>query len=480
MSDMKGKDKEKVKTTGKLDGSSEATSRKEVGVQDSPCLVAAQAAPVTVVGESVSSVLDKLVYAVDGVAGKIGNLETRLTSLEGQVRRPVSGEAIIVDSDEPTFGQQLGQGARPKIRKVRTVASDVEMVDSDIEKGKRKKRQDRKQTHTVKTMSQEYAQKLSKVADQTIIEKRNKPAESMTLADAGLLSQQDIEELGSIALDNPPQATQFWSVVDQTPGQQQKPGENDQRDFLDFLKLEQQGIGGVDVKPLEWGTQIQQQVQVQPMNKKKADDEWKKDPHVQALVAERMLQLEAECKVDNTQGKRKRSGRYNTTDSSASVPSRRWANEAVLVGPAKRRVIFDDLTETQFVMGFIKNAQDTLDTLMRQYMLLELYELLKLADSTSWSVARGAYIASMHDIEDGQITWMDRSTLLQRRMTHTHAAVFAGQSGKGSGARNTQGTFERRLTCKFHRAGNCREGADQHTDPMTGITYTHEQPSKRK
>ena len=125
MSDMKGKDKEKVKTTGKL---------------DSPCLVTAQAAPVTAVGESVTSVLDKLVYAVDGVAGKIGNLETRLTSLEGQVRRPVSGEAIIVDSDEPTFGQQLGQSARPKIRKVRTVASDIEIVDTDIEKGKRQKR----------------------------------------------------------------------------------------------------------------------------------------------------------------------------------------------------------------------------------------------------------------------------------------------------------------------------------------------------
>ena len=228
--------------------------------------------------------------------------------------------------------------------------------------------------------------------------------------------------MGSIALGNPPQATQFWSVVDQPSGQQQKAGETDQRDLLEFLKLEQQGISGVDVKPLEWGPQMQP-VQVQAMEKKKTDDEWKKDPQVQALVAERLQQLEAECKVDNTQGKRKRSGRYNTTDSSASVPARRWANKAVLVGPAKRRVIFDDLTETQFVMGFIKNAQDTLDTLMRQYILLERYELLKLADCTSWSVARGAYIASMHDIEEGQITWMDRSTLLQRRMTRACCGI---------------------------------------------------------
>ena len=68
MSDTKGKDKEKIKTTGKLDiGSSEATSRKEVGVQDSLCVVTAQAPAAMAVGESVTSVLDKLIHAVDGV-----------------------------------------------------------------------------------------------------------------------------------------------------------------------------------------------------------------------------------------------------------------------------------------------------------------------------------------------------------------------------------------------------------------------------
>ena len=35
-------------------------------------------------------------------------------------------------------------------------------------------------------------------------------------------------------------------------------------------------------------------------------------------------------------------------------------------------------------------------------MMLELYELLKLADSTSLAVARGAYISNMHKIEEGR------------------------------------------------------------------------------
>ena len=110
----------------------------------------------------------------------------------------------------------------------------------------------------------------------------------------------------------------------------------------------------MEVKPVAWNQQAQPAQLTAVEGKQQSDEDWKKGPTVQALVAERLQQLESECKADNNmEGKRKRSGRYNTTDSSASVPSRRWA---VLVVPAKRHVTFDDLNETQFVMGFIKNV----------------------------------------------------------------------------------------------------------------------------
>ena len=110
----------------------------------------------------------------------------------------------------------------------------------------------------------------------------------------------------------------------------------------------------------------------------KNEDNWKSDPRIQALVAERILQLDAETRAEALQGKRKRSGRYNTTDNPTSVSYRRWPNEGILVGPARRRLPFDDLNMTQFVMGFIKNVNDTLDSLTRQYMLAELYDLMKI------------------------------------------------------------------------------------------------------
>ena len=129
------------------------------------------------------------------------------------------------------------------------------------------------------------------------------------------------------------------------------------------------------------------------------------------------------------------------------------------MGPARRRLPFDELNMTQFVMGFVKNVNDTLDSLTRQYMLAELYDIMKLADSTSWPVAKGAFVSSMHSIEDGEISWSDRNALLQRRITQTHAAMFSGSTAqRPSASRPRESVSERRLICKFHRAGNCREG----------------------
>ena len=83
--------------------------------------------------------------------------------------------------------------------------------------------------------------------------------------------------------------------------------------------------------------------------------------------------------------------------------------------------MFDELTPTQFALGFVKNINDTIDPLTRWFMMAELYEMLKLIEATSWPVAKGAYIAVMHAIKDGKITWQDRPALMQYHMTHTQS-----------------------------------------------------------
>ena len=76
--------------------------------------------------------------------------------------------------------------------------SDIEIIESDTEKARRKHRQETKLS--VKTISQEYVQRMNKCVDRTIVERKQpRPAEAMTLTEAGLLSQKEMEELGQFA-----------------------------------------------------------------------------------------------------------------------------------------------------------------------------------------------------------------------------------------------------------------------------------------
>ena len=109
------------------------------------------------------------------------------------------------------------------------------------------------------------------------------------------------------------------------------------------------------------------------------------------------------------------------------------------------------------MMGFLKNILDTSYAQMKNHMLVELWELIKLSEATSWSVAKAAYITQMHAIEDSEITTggVDRGALLQRRMIETHVGVFAPYSQK-AGGKSGSGNVHKKLICKFFRAGSCR------------------------
>ena len=136
------------------------------------------------------------------------------------------------------------------------------------------------------------------------------------LGDVGILTQREIEELSDIALGGATvtaQATQFWDVQPQTAVATQKSDE--QRDLLDFLKNDQSNTGPKAEKQQIWETTGQQgQVSVsqteQGENRPKQDDQWKQDPRIQALIADRMHPIEMVVRNESTEGKRKQSGRF--------------------------------------------------------------------------------------------------------------------------------------------------------------------------
>ena len=150
---------------------------------------------------------------------------------------------------------------------------------------------------------------------------------------------------------------------------------------------------------------------------------WRSNPIIQQLVEERFAVMESRMHTELQQGvyKRKKSGRYNTSETPHGTPHLRWPNKSCLTGPTRRRVPFDDLTLGQFVIGFVTNTLETQHPSLMRNMLLEMVETIKVAENISWPIA-----TCMHRIEDETLSWNDARTLSENRLTYSQATVFSG------------------------------------------------------
>ena len=196
------------------------------------------------------------------------------------------------------------------------------------------------------------------------------------------------------------------------------------------------------------------------------------NPLIQQMVEERMALLEAKMKLELQGGmsRRRKSGRYNISDTPHSTPHLRWPNESCVIGTARKRTTFDELTLGQFVIGLVTNALDTQHIPTMKIMLNELVETVKLAENISWPIARGAFAASMLKIEDEGITWADSRTLADHRLTYSQSAVFSGSTTMSPRIQQTtpgNGSIKK-IACKWFNEGTCPHSAD-HLD-ITGTT----------
>ena len=114
------------------------------------------------------------------------------------------------------------------------------------------------------------------------------------------------------------------------------------------------------------------------------------------------------------------------SDTPHIIPHLRWPNKSCVIGTAKKRVTFDELSLGQFVIGFVNNVMDTQHVPTMKNMLVELVETVKLVENISWSIARGVFAASMLKIEDESISWNDTCVLADHHLTYSQSAVFAG------------------------------------------------------
>ena len=109
------------------------------------------------------------------------------------------------------------------------------------------------------------------------------------------------------------------------------------------------------------------------------------------------------------QGKQlhRKSGRYPANEIPHVEPHMRWPNQGLIVGNSHRRWAYDDLSLPQWICGQITNIRQIQDLGLLHAMLDQVIYAMKDACRLPWHQVREAYACSMHEIEEGRLTWTD-------------------------------------------------------------------------
>ena len=80
-------------------------------------------------------------------------------------------------------------------------------------------------------------------------------------------------------------------------------------------------------------------------------------------VSSMLASYDAQIQSQVLQGKQasKRSGQYNTTDTTTALPEYRWPNEGYHGSKGKKHVIYDDLSLPQWAVGELTNIHQIQD-----------------------------------------------------------------------------------------------------------------------
>ena len=176
----------------------------------------------------------------------------------------------------------------------------------------------------------------------------------------------------------------------------------------------------------------------------------RQNPTISQSVAQVMASYEAQAKQEASLGKQiptKKSGCFNATDAITSGPELRWPNEGYQGVSAKKRILYDELSLPEWAVGQLTNIYHIQDPAIVKKALLQTILALKDATSLPWQAVRSAYANSMHDMEQGTLTWDDQMQWSLNRLSASQIAMA------NANIVSTQGTH--RKICKYFNEGTC-------------------------
>ena len=172
-------------------------------------------------------------------------------------------------------------------------------------------------------------------------------------------------------------------------------------------------------------------------------------PNISAAVSKLLAQYEDQTHQDIVPGKdflRKKSGRYNTTDTCTARPELRWPNEGCVSTGTTKKPSYDDLTMAQRASGQLSNILLIQDFEVMKRMLTQLTMALTDAVSLPWPAVRSAWAASMTQVEDGRLSWANDTQWALNRIGMSQVAVFNSQNVLN---------HQKVRICRYFNEGSC-------------------------
>ena len=173
-------------------------------------------------------------------------------------------------------------------------------------------------------------------------------------------------------------------------------------------------------------------------------DSLRKLPNVSEAVSSILASYEQQAKHESLQGKNSRkSGRYNNFDTVSNPPERRWPNEGYHGSNGKKRLLYDDLSMPQWVAGQLTNILHMQDPLTSKQALTQVVCARKDAVSLPFTAVKNAWACSMHELEEGNLSWADSTQWALKRLSASQVSLV-----------NAQSVSQKRL-CRYYNEGSC-------------------------
>ena len=177
-------------------------------------------------------------------------------------------------------------------------------------------------------------------------------------------------------------------------------------------------------------------------------DAIRKSGDISQSVARILSHYEESAKQQTLQGKGhlgKKSGRFNTMETCTAPPELRWPNEGFVGGANRKRLSYDDMSIPQWVAGQLSNIGQIQDNNLLRLMLDQVIAAMRDASSLPWSAVRGAWASSIHDMEEGRLTWRDTTQWAINRLSNAQVAMVNSQAVSQSKGR----------VCRYYNEGTC-------------------------